>query len=206
MAETEDTKQGAAEPLQVEPAQVPAQTQTSAQAMPSGQVLAEESKTKEPETNSEQLAELKVEVVQELTVPPPESPRDEKKQDAQEPSGQVGSPSDEKKQDAHGPSGQVGEPETEKGLERKDQASDSTNKSGYVEILLDAHGTLAVGRFFAPMDSRTGVLKKLGFTGPNPFPTLRKLTEFLCADSYGLPAGVRVARTAYNLRRFLKPK
>ena len=129
---------------------------------------------------------MKVEVVEEFA-PPRESP------------------SDEKKQDAHGPSGQVGEPETEKGLARKEQASDC-DSSGYVEIQLDAHGTLAVGRFFAPMDSRTGVLKKLGFTGPNPFPTLKKLTEFLCADSYGLPAGVRVARTAYNLRRFLKPK
>ena len=123
MAETEDTKQVAAEALQVEPviadktdAEVPAQTQTSAQGLPSGQVLAEESKTKEPETKSEQ-----VEVVQEHAAPPPERP------------------SAEKKQDADGPSGQVGEPETEKGLARKEQASDSSN-SGYVEIQLDAHG------------------------------------------------------------------
>ncbi len=206
MAETEDTKQEAAEALQVEPviaetvmvtdAEVPAQTQPSAQAMPSGQVLAEESKTAEPETNSEEFAGVKVEVVEEFAPP---------REVVEEFAPPRESPSDEKKQDAHGPSGQVEEPETEKGLARKEQASDC-DSSGYVEIQLDAHGTLAVGRFFAPMDSRTGVLKKLGFTGPNPFPTLKKLTEFLCADSYGLPAGVRVARTAYNLRRFLKPK
>ena len=86
MAETEDTKQVAAEALQVEPviadktdAEVPAQTQTSAQGLPSGQVLAEESKTKEPETKSEQG-----EVVQEHAAPPPERPNPPKKMKNQE--------------------------------------------------------------------------------------------------------------------------
>ena len=60
------------------------------------------------------------------------------------------------------------------------------------------------GRWFAPMDSRSWVLRRFEVPGGlNPAVALQQLTNVLVSDSYGLASGIKIARDAYNARLVL---
>ena len=61
-----------------------------------------------------------------------------------------------------------------------------------------ALGKLAHG--FAPCDSRSHILAKLGPFAEGSSQAIETLAQYLVSDSYGDVAHVRIARDAYNSR------
>ena len=60
------------------------------------------------------------------------------------------------------------------------------------------------GRWFAPMDSRTWVLRRFEVPSElNPTQCLEHVCGVLVSDSYGLTSGIQIAKDAYNARHSL---